>query len=37
MAPEFFAAKFVVCITFHDKPGERQAQVTSFKIWPQKG
>jgi hypothetical protein len=34
LAPEFFDAKLVICITFPDKPGESSTQVTGFKIWP---
>jgi hypothetical protein len=33
MAPEFFDAKLIICITFPDKPGEGSMQVIGFKIW----
>jgi hypothetical protein len=33
LAPEFFDASFIICITFPDKPGEGSTQVIVFKIW----
>jgi hypothetical protein len=36
LAPEFFDAKLIICITFSDKPGGLM-QVISFKIWLQIG
>jgi hypothetical protein len=32
LVPEFFNAKFTICIKFTDKPGNL-LQVTGFKIW----
>jgi hypothetical protein len=32
LAPEFFDAKLIICITFPDKPGEGSMLVTGFKI-----
>jgi hypothetical protein len=37
LAPEFFGAKLIICITFPDKPEEGSAQVRGFKIWLQIG
>jgi hypothetical protein len=37
LAPEFFDAKLIVCITFPDKPGEGSTQVIGFKIWARIG
>jgi hypothetical protein len=34
LAPEFFDAKLIICITFPDKSGESSTQITGFKIWP---
>lgn len=34
LAPELFDAKFIIRITFPDKPGEVSKQVIIFKIWP---
>jgi hypothetical protein len=33
LAPEFFDARLIICITFPDGPGEVSIQVISFKIW----
>jgi hypothetical protein len=33
LAPEFFDAELIICVTFLDKPGEGSTQVTGFKIW----
>jgi hypothetical protein len=35
LAPEFFDAKLIICITH--KPGEGLMQIIGFKIWPQRG
>jgi hypothetical protein len=32
LVPEFSDAKFIICITFPDKPGEGSTQVIGFKI-----
>jgi hypothetical protein len=32
LAPEFFDARIIICITFSDKFGEGSKQVTDFKI-----
>jgi hypothetical protein len=37
MAPEFFDAKLIICITFPDKAGEVLMQVIGFKVWIQTG
>jgi hypothetical protein len=34
LAPEFFDAKLIICITFPDKRGEVSTQVIGFKICP---
>jgi hypothetical protein len=32
LAPEFFDARLIICITFPEKPGESSTQVIGFKI-----
>jgi hypothetical protein len=32
LAPEFFHAKLIICMTFPDKPGDGLTQVIRFKI-----
>jgi hypothetical protein len=37
LAPEFFYAKIIICITFLDTLGEGSMQVIGFKMWLQIG
>jgi hypothetical protein len=37
LAPEFFDAKLIVCITFPDKPEQGSTRLIGFEIWPRIG
>jgi hypothetical protein len=37
VAPELFDAKFTICVTFPDKPGEGSIQVIGLNIYQQIG